>query len=157
MGVALGAFIAFTPLIGLQMLLAGLFATLAGASRKAAMLTVWISNPLTMGPIFAVTYYLGTWLGSPVSSSMTVQGPIQAGTYQGGQASSNAMSLDTVLHGGAGMLLPMLLGGAVIGLIAAVAAYVLTHRGVSAYQIAATGRARGKQVSMGPDNPGIAG
>ncbi len=137
MGVALGAFIAFTPLIGLQMLLAGLFATLVGASKKAAMLAVWISNPLTMGPIFALTYQIGVWLGSPGFGSAMIKGAIPA--TAGGEAftPNSGLNLAACLQSGGGMIVPMLLGGAVLGLIAAVASYVVTHRGVKAYQTTA--------------------
>ncbi len=139
MGVALGSFIAFTPLIGLQMLLAGLFATLMGASKKAAMLAVWISNPLTMGPIFALTYQLGVWLGSPGFGSTMVEGHIRVPASSEVITPSTGMTLIAGMQTGSGMIVPMLLGGAVLGLVAAVASYVLTHRGVKAYQTTTAG------------------
>lgn len=122
LGVALGSFIAFTPFIGLQMLLAALVATVAGASRKAAMLAVWISNPLTMGPIFALTYQLGVVLVMPGSASAATK-TVGAG-----------LTLVGLFDSGWALLLPLLAGGALVGLVAAGVSYVLTHRGVRTYQ-----------------------
>ncbi len=138
---ALGSFIAFTPLIGLQTLLAALFATLIGASKKAAMLAVWISNPLTMGPIFAVTYQLGVLLGSPTPAMASAPGPVIAGTEAPiSTLASNPYSFEWLMQAGWGYILPMFLGGALVGLLAAFVAYQLTHRGVLAYQTAHTRR-----------------
>ena len=50
-GVALGVFIAFTPTVGLQMLIAALLATAFRVNVLAAVVPVWITNPLTVMPI----------------------------------------------------------------------------------------------------------
>lgn len=60
-GAAVGMFVAFTPTIGAQMILAAFLATLLRASRAAAIVPVWITNPLTIPPIFAFTYLVGSW------------------------------------------------------------------------------------------------
>jgi len=139
--VALGSFIAFTPFIGLQTLIAALVATLVGASKKAAMLAVWISNPITMGPIFALTYHLGVVLGSPgpVSAEVSRQ---SLGMPHGSDVivPVTGMGPENLVAAGWGYLLPMMLGGAVIGLLAAILSYRLTHRGVIAYQAAHASR-----------------
>lgn len=135
LGVAVGSFIAFTPLIGLQTLLAALFAALIGASKKAAMLAVWISNPLTMGPIFAVTYQLGVVLGSPAPAVASTPGSLSAAPMASTDlVASTPYSLEGLMQAGWGYILPMFLGGAVIGLLAAFVAFHLTHRSALAYQ-----------------------
>jgi uncharacterized protein len=139
LGVALGSFIAFTPLVGVQMLLAALFATVLGASRKAAMLAVWISNPVTMGPIFAVTYAIGLLLGGPAEVSADVTSQAGAVAGQAPLVTGSALTLQHWLDAGWGVFASMSLGGAVVGALAALMAYRLTHRGVLAYQ-AACGR-----------------
>lgn len=60
-----GIFTCFLPLPG-QMLIASLLALLARCNLPLSVALVWISNPLTMLPIFFSTYKFGSWmLGSP--------------------------------------------------------------------------------------------
>ncbi len=130
LGVAVGAFIAFSPLIGIQTILAALAASVLGASRKAAMIAVWISNPVTMGPIFAITYQIGRALGDSTgtaAASWEVAG-------QAVNAPMRSQGLGQFVQASGGVIGPMFLGGAVLGLLAAVIAYRLTHRGVAAFQ-----------------------
>jgi uncharacterized protein len=137
LGMALGSFIAFTPFIGLQTLIAALIATIVGASKKAAMLAVWISNPVTMGPIFAMTYQLGLVLGSPEPAmAMAGGGVVQGFNGSGPEIPVDGLGFEKLFHAGWGYMLPMLLGGAVVGLFAGFIIYGLTHRGVVAYQVA---------------------
>lgn len=64
LGGAIGMFIALTPTVGIQMLMV---VTLALLTRRwfrfnqvAALLTVYVSNPLTVVPIYWFNYKLGT-------------------------------------------------------------------------------------------------
>jgi hypothetical protein len=68
-GLALGVFIAITPTIGLQVVLAALLATIFNLNRPAAIITVWITNPFTIPVIFTFNYWVGTMFfsGPPVS------------------------------------------------------------------------------------------
>jgi len=59
--VFIGLFCAFLPLPA-QMLIAALLAVLARCNLPLAIGLVWLSNPLTFGPIFFFTYKLGAWL-----------------------------------------------------------------------------------------------
>ena len=65
MGVAVGMFIGMTPTVGIQMLIVLLVAAVTSRlfyfNRVAAILTVYISNPLTMLPIYWFNYVVGTW------------------------------------------------------------------------------------------------
>jgi hypothetical protein len=56
-----GIFCAFMP-IPMQMLLAAAIAVVLHANLPMAVVLVWISNPLTMPPIFFGTYKLGALL-----------------------------------------------------------------------------------------------
>lgn len=65
-GVAVGLFTAFLP-VPIQMLIAALAAILFRVNIIIAVTLVWITNPLTIPPLFYFTYSLGTWiLGAPV-------------------------------------------------------------------------------------------
>ncbi len=57
----IGLFVAFLPTIG-QMPIAALLALLFRVNLPIAVALVWISNPLTMPPIFFATYELGRWI-----------------------------------------------------------------------------------------------
>lgn len=58
-GFAVGLFVALTPTIGLQMVLAGLIAHVLKGNRAVAAGLAWVSNPLTMGPLFYFNYRVG--------------------------------------------------------------------------------------------------
>ncbi len=58
---AVGLFMAFVP-VPFQMLLAAGGAILARVNLPLSVLLVWITNPVTMPPIFFGAYRLGTWL-----------------------------------------------------------------------------------------------
>ncbi|WP_170272533.1 DUF2062 domain-containing protein [Litorivicinus lipolyticus] len=66
LGVLIGLFWAFTP-IPSQMVPAALCAWLFRANLPISMSLVWISNPLTIPPLFVAFYMTGSWmLGMPM-------------------------------------------------------------------------------------------
>ncbi|PLX85187.1 MAG: DUF2062 domain-containing protein [Desulfuromonas sp.] len=58
-GLALGIFIGMTTTFGIQMVLAVFFAMLLRENKLAAILGVWISNPVTAPFIYALEYEAG--------------------------------------------------------------------------------------------------
>lgn len=61
MAFLVGIFIAFLPIPG-QMLLAAALAFQVRCNLPIAMALIWITNPLTIAPMFFMTYKLGSWL-----------------------------------------------------------------------------------------------
>ena len=65
MGTAIGIFVGMTPLVGIQTLvvLAVVFVTrrFFYFNVTAAVLSTYVSNPLTMVPLYYFWYRLGTW------------------------------------------------------------------------------------------------
>ena len=62
---AVGSFCAFVP-VPFQMLLAAIAALVFRANVAISVLLVWITNPVTMGPIFYLCYKIGqAVLGTP--------------------------------------------------------------------------------------------
>lgn len=72
LGTAIGMFIALTPTVGIQMLIVLCVAFLTGPffrfNKIASLITVYVSNPLTIVPIYWFDYKIGTYY---VGGSMT--------------------------------------------------------------------------------------
>lgn len=62
LGVAIGIFITWTPTIPFQMILVVALSTLFGANKFVGVPFVWISNPLTIIPVYGPNYILGCWI-----------------------------------------------------------------------------------------------
>jgi uncharacterized protein (DUF2062 family) len=59
LGVSLGLFTAFLPFLGVHTITALFLAFLTRANKAVAILCSWVSNPLTVIPIFVPCYMLG--------------------------------------------------------------------------------------------------
>jgi uncharacterized protein (DUF2062 family) len=105
----IGLFAAFMP-IPLQMLLAALMAIVMRANMPISVSLVWLTNPLTMPPIFYGTYKLGAWLLNMPARQLPDE---LSWEWISGQ-------LSTVWQ-------PFLLGSLVAGVVFGVAGYCLTQ------------------------------
>lgn len=122
-GVAIGVFIAFLPLMGLQMLLVLAVSLLLRANKVVGLPIVWISNPFTMG----IIYYPGYLLGSVILRYQPVRrihlegrfGEIAALPWAQRISEYAGMFFEEIMY-------PTFVGSAIIGLLLAVAAYFLT-------------------------------
>lgn len=61
-GLALGLFIAFTPTIPFQMLLAGCGAFYLRVNLPITLIAVWVTNPLTVVPIYMLAWKIGKYI-----------------------------------------------------------------------------------------------
>lgn len=59
-GAALGVWVALTPTVGIQMFVVGMLGIPLRANIPVAVALVWISNPVTMVPLYFLYYWLGT-------------------------------------------------------------------------------------------------
>lgn len=57
----MGMFLGLTPTVGIQMILVMVVSLFMRFNRKAALITVYISNPLTMIPLYWANYKVGTF------------------------------------------------------------------------------------------------
>lgn len=118
-GLAIGTFVAFTPTIGVQIILAFIIATFFDMNRPAAMIPVWITNPITVAPIYTLNYWLGSkvWEGPPLSevSGLFIGIGKTMARLEFWNIKEQFMA---VLHMGKETLIPLLIGSIAIGLVA---------------------------------------
>jgi len=62
LGVGIATFVALLPLVGFQTLIAVAAAAAARANKAVCVPIVWITNPVTMGPIYGGCMAVGGWL-----------------------------------------------------------------------------------------------
>lgn len=126
LGLAIGIVVAFSPTIGFQMIIAAFLASMVRANPAPAMMAVWITNPLTIPPIYAATYYLGRyfWSGRPVDIHAAMSRFVHdLSRFEFYEVVGQFRQL---LELGVDVLVPMFIGGAIIGLIGAVISYPIT-------------------------------
>ena len=99
---ALGLFIGFMPILG-QMFVAAALAILFRVNLPISAMAVWISNPLTVAPMYFFTYKVGTWI---------LQLPLEKQEF--------TLSWEWFTSDFLNIWQPFLLGSIVCGLIAAI-------------------------------------
>lgn len=134
LGTAIGVFIAMTPTVGVQMILVLIVNTMCRANRLAGVAMVYISNPVTMIPIYWIDYVVGTRLiGMEAINRERFEEVFQ-------QFVTDLEHIDWWAALGdfaavnAEVFLPMLVGGCLLGLLLALPAYPITLRVVRVHQ-----------------------
>ena len=110
-GVALGIFIGMTPTFGFQMAIALFFAYLLRENRLAALLGVWVTNPVTAPFIFAIKYEIGRILLNLERARLPLEFTWEAYSKLGWN-----------------IMYPLWVGGIFAGIILGALAYFLTLR-----------------------------
>jgi len=104
---ALGLFVAFLPFPG-HTLIGALLALALRVNIPVAAVSTWVSNPLTMGPLYYFAYRLGVTI---------LDIPPKPFNFE--------LSLDWVTHTFVNIWQPMLLGSVLLGSAAALVGYVV--------------------------------
>lgn len=102
---AVGLFMAFVP-VPFQMVLAAAAAIIVRCNLPISVGLVWVSNPITMPPLFYFCYLVGTWI---------------LGTKE--QEFAFELSMDWLMTGLVHIWEPFLLGCAIVGLVSAAIGY----------------------------------
>ena len=127
-GFAVGLLVAFTPTIGLQLILAAAIATLLRASRPAALIPVWITNPATIPAIYTFTYNVGSWFWrGPVPSLFHAQLDKVVERISNSRWHELGERLNAHLEFGADIFVSLWIGGILVGGIAAAVSYPLVR------------------------------
>jgi uncharacterized protein (DUF2062 family) len=154
LGTAIGVFVAMTPTVGFQMFIAVALATLLGCSRVAALFPPWISNPVTFVPIYTFNYWIGRLLVSgprvgEVGSAIREVSRLQ---WEG----SFGEGLRQLRELGGDVLLPLWVGGVLVGALLGGVTYLLMLRLVRLFRerIARKREARARRrAARGPAAP----
>lgn len=62
LGVAIATFVAFTPTMGAQMVIAVAIAAALRANKAVCIPIVWVTNPFTAVPIYSFCWMAGAWI-----------------------------------------------------------------------------------------------
>lgn len=137
-GVAIGVFVGFTPTVGIQMVLAVALATALRGNKVVCIPMVWITNPVTLLPIYALCHRLGSGL---LPSSPGEQDGTSHLTSLMGQIKSLGVTrvLDASFWGEVFIGLTMVgaelwLGCVIVGFIAATMSYFASRWAVTVYR-----------------------
>lgn len=149
-GIALGVFVAWTPTLGFQMILVLLLATALRANARVGLPLVWISNPLTLVPIYWPSYWLGHHLLQLFSNR---PGPdyvqLRELRHLAGHPGNMFIHFSTYWQQIFKLLLAisgeLWLGSIVIGLILGGITYIASHRFIVWYR---THTPRGRRFSL---------
>lgn len=114
-GIALGILIGMTPTFGLQMIIAIFLAYLLKENRLAALVGVWITNPVTAPVIYAIEYEIGRILLKMPRAELP--GELSFGAFAN-------LSYD--------VLAPLWLGGTIAGILCGSLGYLVALRVVPA-------------------------
>lgn len=124
--VAIGLFVAFVPL-PFQMVIAAAAAIAFGCNLAIAVVLVWVSNPLTMGPLFFGAYKAGAWLLGVPPEPLRFE-----------------MSLDWLMRRLGEVWEPFLLGCFLVGAAAALLGYLAVRLAWRLHVLAAWRRRRAR-------------
>jgi len=140
LGLALGIFIAWTPTIGLQMVLVLLLAPVIRANGRVGIPMVWISNPLTIALIYYPNYLVGHFImgsfveqASPGHSFQQIQEQL-SNIQQTGHFFSVAFWQEVgrlVLDIG---VVDLIVGSVVVGLVLGLVIYIVSYRFIVWYR-----------------------
>ncbi len=136
LGMAVGMFITFTPTVGIQIPLVLILATLLRCSRIAGLIPIWITNVFTAAPIYSFAYWLGVQVlpGEHSINLHELSARIHASMTASLDSSRWFAPLIALWDVTKDVYGPMMLGGALIGIVAAVISYPVTVRIVLWYR-----------------------
>jgi uncharacterized protein (DUF2062 family) len=134
LGLAIGVFTACTPFLGVQTILACLMAFVFRVSMPAAVLGTFVGNPLSWPAIWAASYVSGALLlgqdPTYAASHLSETASILGATLMAPSTDTFGAAIDNLWP----IAEPMVVGGLLVGLIAAIFSYYPTRRAVRVFQ-----------------------
>ncbi len=123
LGTAIGVFIAMTPTVGIQMVLALIFCTLFRANRLAGVVMVYLSNPFTMVPLYWLDYVIGAKVLAMEAVTRVSFETAFAGFVAEFQNFEVWAAFKSLVAVNLELALPTLVGGCLVGLVCAIPVY----------------------------------
>ena len=130
LGVAVGIFVTWTPTIGFQMALTVALSALLRANKFVGVPFVWISNPLTLAPVYGPSYAVGCWLLGGKHSMSSFVDFVMAASHSGPWAERVSAAWQAMWA----IFVPLWVGSLVVALALGIASYFLTRYAVIKYR-----------------------
>ncbi len=131
LGVAIGIFITWTPTMGFQMILTVLLSAMFRANKLVGVPFVWISNPLTLFPVYGPNFLVGSWaLGGGYTWSEFQNALARASHFHGNIIERIQAWWEATWQ----VFAPLWLGSILVGLILGTLSYFAVHYAVVAYR-----------------------
>lgn len=143
LGVAIAMFVAFTPTIGLQMVLAVAIAAALRANKAVCIPIVWVTNPFTAVPIYSFCWMIGARLlnvGNGANIHAVVERMSAVATIPGWSHLVQWSFWSSVLSLLLELSTELWLGCGIVGLVSGGVLYVLTRWGLTTYRRRRAGR-----------------
>jgi hypothetical protein len=150
MGAAIAMFIAVLPLIGIQMVLSVFIAALLRVNKAICIPIVWISNPITMVPLYAGCLAVGRFVMNSASADQAAVAlthlaePARKVSWLSVEFWTNLLS--NLVNLG----VELWIGSAIVGLVLAILTYPATRWLVSAYRTRRHRHQMQKQIFKAP-------
>jgi uncharacterized protein len=133
LGLALGIFVGFLPIMGIQMAVVSVFALPLRGNLKAAIAGVWISNPITFLPMYFGYYKFGL-LFFPSREISLAQFSVMINKVAPSGWKDLIDAMLRMLDLGADILIPMWAGSFILAFVFGIPTYFLTRRFVEKYR-----------------------
>lgn len=139
-GTAIGMFLGLTPTVGIQMILVMLVSLFVRFNRKAALITVYVSNPFTMIPMYWANYKVGTLFFEDTVSRQDFE---QLLTYNGFTEWWEAIQAVFISIG-----MPLLFGSAIVATTGGIITYPLMR-----WLLRVTGKDKSHKIPVADPDP----
>jgi uncharacterized protein (DUF2062 family) len=142
LGIGIGIFTSWTPLIGGHMLLAVLLAFLMRANKALAATVVWVCNPVTFLPMLLIEWRIGEWIvgpsgGADKGEAQRMLAELAQAVKAPGSLVRDMLTVDFWQHMVvllAALGIRMWVGAMLMGLVAGGLSYVIARRWVEWYR-----------------------
>ncbi|MCD8139683.1 MAG: DUF2062 domain-containing protein [Planctomycetaceae bacterium] len=154
LGVAIGFFIGWLPIVGIQMAVAVIVCTIVRANKVVPIFPIWLTNPVTIVPIYSFNYWIG-WLlvgGPPLTDlasilrrMITPPDAVEGMNRIEVWWEAVVHSFSELLSMGWEMQVPLWIGCILVGTCLAVPSYYISYRFVESFRNAVIKKRRLRQ------------